>query len=65
MPFSPKDKADEVRRELNLRRAVFVKLVANGSLSPKEAARRIAVMEEILADYRVLAEAEDAKERLI
>lgn len=65
MPFSPKDKADEIRRELNLRRAVFTRLVSNGSLPAKEAARRIALMEEILADYRALAEAEEAKERLI
>lgn len=65
MPFSPREKADEIRRELNLRRSVFTKLVANGSLAPKEAARRIAVMEEILADYRVQADDEEAKERLL
>lgn len=65
LTFTAREKATELNREVNLRRSVFAKLVANGSLSSKEAARRIALLEDCLRDYRALAEAEEAKERLL
>lgn len=45
----PIDAAHEVRRELNVRRTVYPRLVANGKLSPEEAAERMRRMELALS----------------
>jgi hypothetical protein len=63
--FSNADKAKEADREVKMREHVFGKRVAAGSMRPQDADRKIAIMREIGADYRALAEEEAKKERLL
>ena len=56
--FSATEKHREVCRELDKRRYVYPKLVANGKLTQRTADRQIAVMEQVAEEYRVLAEKE-------
>src|SRR4051812_36309202 len=53
--FTPDEKQREARRELAYRRHVFERLVESQKMQPDIAARRIALMEEIAADYAELA----------
>jgi len=46
-----KDKINELKRELALRRALFPRWVKDGRLDQEEANRRIEILEEIFADY--------------
>ena len=45
------DKIAEIRLELNYRKGVYGRRVAEGNMTEKDAARRIAVMMSILQDY--------------
>ena len=65
MTFSNADKHREAKRELGLRRRVYPSFVERGSITPKEAARQIAVMEAITDDYARLAGQDEAEERLL
>lgn len=56
--FSAVDKRDCVIREANMRRMVYPKRVAAGKLRQGTADREIAMMDEIAADYKRLAETE-------
>lgn len=58
--FSAKDKADCAKREVAMRRRVY----GHSGLTPARA-REIAMMEAIEADYRKVADEEEAKGRLI
>jgi hypothetical protein len=49
--FTAREKAAEARRETAFRRRVYKRLVAEGRMTPDEAARRLALMTEIEADY--------------
>lgn len=57
--FTIKEKRQEAGRELAMRKSVYPGWVKAKRMSEEEAARRIAVMAEILADYRRLEELED------
>lgn len=48
-----RDKRDELRREVNVRRSVYPRLVADGKLGQLTADRQLALMESILADYEI------------
>lgn len=55
---SASEKAKEARREVFQRQRVYPRLIAQGKLTPTAAARQIALMEEIAADYEKAAEGE-------
>jgi hypothetical protein len=52
------DKLHCVVRELGYRSRVYDRLVDNGKMTPQQRARELELMEAIVEDYRVLAEAE-------
>ena len=54
--FSPHEKLIAVQRELNMRRSVYARRVADGKMSAKFAEQQIAVFEAIERDYRAAAE---------
>jgi hypothetical protein len=56
MRFTNAEKQREIERELNYRRRVYDRLVAEGRMSGTESKRRISIIEEIAGDYAVLAE---------
>lgn len=59
------EKLFEAKREVGYRERVYARLVAEGKMKAANAARGIAVMKAIAADYAALAEAETAKTRLL
>lgn len=59
--YSDAEKLAEVRRELAMRRRVYPERVAAGRMPERTAARNIAIMEQIAADY----EAKIASTRLL
>jgi hypothetical protein len=54
--YTIEQKQKEIERELGLRRSVYRKMVNDGRMSPQEASDRIAIMEAILEDYRLMHE---------
>jgi hypothetical protein len=54
--FNNEEKANEAAREVKMRYEVYGRM-AGGQLMPSQE-RRIAIMEEIAAEYRKLAEAD-------
>ena len=50
--FTSEEKAAEAAREVEMRKTVYER----SRLDPKEARRRIEIMEEIAADYRIKAD---------
>ena len=62
--FSNREKAKEARREVTYRQFVYSKRMADGKMTEKEAKQKIAMMEEIAADYDILAVQDEAEERL-
>lgn len=63
--FSAREKMQAAKREVDHRRWVYKRLVADGKKTQEAADLSIALMEEIQADYRALFEAEEAKGRLL
>jgi hypothetical protein len=63
--FTARQKQQAAAREVSQRQRVYPRLVDAGRLKHAEAERQIAVMQSIEADYRKLAEAEDAAGRLL
>ena len=63
--FTDRDKADEAKREVAMRRRVYPRWVQDGRMKQADADRKIAVMEAIAADYRERAETEEQKGRLL
>lgn len=59
--FTAEEKHKAAKREVNFRKYVYPRRIEGGSLSKKEAAKQIAIMEDIAADYAELME----KERLL
>ena len=59
MTVSMLEKLHCASRELAVRRNVYPKRIANGSMSAQQAAFEIAVMEAIVADYREAVRAPD------
>ena len=57
--FTNKDKYLTVLRELAMRRKVYPRFVDKGSMKQSEANREIAVMAEIVEDYRLLTNSEE------
>jgi hypothetical protein len=58
MMTTASEKLQVVERELRMRRDVYPRWVANGKMSPQEAAYQIRVMEEIATDYVQLSQGE-------
>jgi len=56
--FSAVDKRDCVIREANMRRMVYPRRIEAGKMRQGSADREIAMMDEIAADYKKLAETE-------
>lgn len=52
-PVTVREKRDELRRELEMRRALYPKWVEAGRMSEETSARRIALLEAIAADYEI------------
>ena len=50
--FTTQEKLAELKRELVFRRRVYGNMVASGAMRQSEADFRIAVMEQIVGDYR-------------
>lgn len=63
--FTAREKMQAAAREVNHRRWVYKRLVADGKKTQEASDLSIALMEEIHADYRALFEAEEAKGRLL
>ncbi len=63
--FTDRDKADEAKREVAMRRRVYPRWVQDGRMKQADADRKIAIMEAIATDYRERAETEEAKGRLL
>ena len=61
MNFSASEKLEAVEREINYRRHVYARRVAEGKMSQDFADKQIAVFENIRADYFALS----AKDRLL
>lgn len=57
-PFSNEEKLEAIERELKYRRRVYPARIDGGKMSPQLAARQIALMEAIAADYRPKAQGE-------
>lgn len=58
MTFTPAEKAHEAEREINMRAQVYPRQVRAGKMSQDSADRRIAIMKEIAAEYKALAQRE-------
>jgi hypothetical protein len=61
MTFTAREKAREAQAEVQMRRKVYTKMLANGTIKPAEALRRIDLMKEIQRDYEVLASQEETE----
>lgn len=55
MTYTPVTKLACVERELKYRRRVYARMVETGKMSFAEAQQQIAIMKEIVEDYRKLA----------
>lgn len=62
--ISNRDKANCAAREVRNRKWVYARLVSEGRMTGARADREIEIMETIAEDYRRLADAEEAQERL-
>jgi hypothetical protein len=56
MSFSDDEKLACLRRELGMRRALYPNRVRSGLMRAANAQREIAIIEEIIADYRAKAQ---------
>lgn len=63
--FTARQKQQALARELGFRRRVYATRVAEGRMKQADADFQIGVMAAMEADYRALAEADEAKERLL
>lgn len=63
--FTAREKQKAADREVGYRRNVYSRRVADGKMKQAQADEQIAVMEQIAADYREIADNEDAAGRLL
>lgn len=63
--ITAKDKAECAEREVKQRLYVYPRRVADGKMTQALADKQIAIMQSIAADYRKVADAEDAAGRLL
>lgn len=56
--FTAKEKRECAERELKMRRRVYARWTEEAKMSPHRAEREIALMAEIVEDYRILEEGE-------
>lgn len=63
--FTAREKQQAAARELGFRRHVYATRVSEGRMKQADADFQIGVMAAMEADYRALAEADEAKERLL
>lgn len=63
--FTARQKQQAAAREVAQRKRVYQRLVDNHRMNPADAEREIAIMQEIEADYRQRADAEDQAGRLL
>jgi len=57
--FSAAQKRREAEREISYRRQVYAKMVHDGRMTQEESDMRIAIMQDIARDYRVIGEQEE------
>lgn len=62
MRFTDREKAREAQAEYHMRRKVYLGMVNRGRMTPHEAERRMAIMQEIQRDYECLAALKENKE---
>ena len=65
MKYSAYEKQREAERELGMRKRFYPDKVDAGALDPKQAQRRIEIMQEIAEEYAKQAAREAKRERLI
>lgn len=63
--FTPRQKQQALARELGFRRRVYATRVAAGSMKEADAAYQIGIFEEMEAEMRQRADAEDRAGRLL
>lgn len=63
--FTARQKQQAAAREVAQRQRVYARLVEAGRMKQADAARGIAIMQVIEADYRAQADAEDQAGRLL
>lgn len=63
--FTARQKQQAASREVVQRKRVYQRLVDTNRMKPEDAEREIAIMQSIEADYRKIADAEDAATRLL
>jgi len=63
--FTNRQKADEARREVALRRRVYSRRVEEGRMTQADCDRQIAIMADMQADYAAKAEEDEKGARLI
>ena len=56
MRFTAEEKLDCAVRELKFRKRVFPRLIEQGRMTQEKATKELALMEEIIADYRIQVE---------
>ncbi len=65
MAYTAREKMRAAQREVNYRRYVYAKRIADGKMTQAKADAEIAIMDEIARDYGAQAIAEEQKERLV
>lgn len=63
--FTARQKQQALARELGFRRRVYAQRVADGRMKEADAVYQIGIVEEIEAEFRQRADAEDAAGRLL
>ncbi|WP_127524639.1 hypothetical protein [Mesorhizobium sp. Z1-4] len=63
--FTPRQKAECADREVAQRQKVYGRRVLEGRMTRQFADQQIAMMSEIAREYRAMADAEEAKGRLL
>lgn len=63
--FTARQKQQALTRELGFRRRVYAQRVADGRMKEADAVYQIGIVEEIEAEFRQRADAEDAAGRLL
>jgi len=59
--FTAREKLEEVRRELAMRRRVYPRKVEEGKLKPSKAEAQVAILEAIAADYEAIINQENPR----
>lgn len=64
MPFTTREKIEEIGRELRQRANVYPRLIADRRMKPQAAERQQAILREILRDYEELERRSGGSEQI-